>query len=117
MCKNQYNDKKVKEDSNLAMRWGLKLELVSHTDHSRSILGLCKDVKIAIRRLKTKHPISMVEAEDYDLVWGKLFLNSVKFIQKYKPDKVFGTITHLFIQQTTVFRTSPLQNLINQREN
>ena len=37
----------------------------------------------------------MVEIEDYDLVLGQLFLNSVKFSQEYKSDGIFGTITHL----------------------
>ena len=42
------------EDAGLAMRKGSKLELVSHTGHSRPFLGLCEDVEVAIGGLKTR---------------------------------------------------------------
>ena len=71
--------KELMEDANLAMRRGPKLELVSHTGHSRPFLGLCEDVEVAIGGLKTRHPIFVVEAGDHDLVLGQPFLNSMKF--------------------------------------
>ena len=40
--------RKVMEDIGLAMRCSLKLELVSHTGHSRLFFGLCKDVEVVI---------------------------------------------------------------------
>lgn len=83
------------KDVNLAMRQGLKLELVFHTGHSHPFLGLCENVEVAIRRLKTKHPIFVVEVGDYDLVLGQSFLNFVKFNQKYKSTRIFGIIMHL----------------------
>ena len=58
-----------------------------------------------------------MEAGDHDLVLGQPFLNSVKFSQEYKPDKIFGTITHLHTHQTVVFRTLALKDPVNQREN
>ena len=109
--------REVMEDANLAMRRGPKLELVSHTGHSRPFLGLCEDVEVAIGGLKTRHPIFVVEAGDHDLVLGQPFLNSVKFSQEYKPDGIFGTITHPHTNQTTVFRTLAPQDPANQREN
>jgi len=45
--------REVIEDAGLAMRRGPKLELVSHTGHSRSFLGLCEDFEVAIGGLKT----------------------------------------------------------------
>ena len=61
------------------MRKRLKLELVSHTSHSRSFLGFSEDVEVAIKKLKTRHPIFVLEAGDHDLVLGQSFLNFVKF--------------------------------------
>ncbi len=87
--------REVMKDAGLAMRRPPKLELVSNTGHIRLFLGLCEDVEIAIRGLKTRHPIFVVEHRDHDLVLGQPFLNSVKFGQEYKPDGIFGTITHL----------------------
>ena len=87
--------REVMENAGLAMRRSPKLELVSHTIHSCSFLGLCEDVEVAIRRLKTRHPIFVIEHGDHDLVLGQPFLNLVKFSQEYKPDGIFGTITHL----------------------
>ena len=109
--------RELMKDSNLAMRRGPKLELVSHTGHSQLFLGLCKDVKVAIRELKTRHPIFVVETGDHDHVLGQPFLNSIKFSQKDKPDKIFGTIIHLNTHQTAVFRTSTPKDLMNPREN
>ena len=87
--------REVIENTGLAMRHGSKLELVSHTGHSHPSLGLCEDVEIAIGGLKTRHPIFVVEYRDHDLVLGQPFLNLVKFSQEYKPNSIFGTITHL----------------------
>ncbi len=67
------------EDTCLAIRRGPKLESISHTSHSRLFLALCKNVKVAIRGLKARHPIFVVENRDHDLLLGQPFLNSVKF--------------------------------------
>lgn len=97
--------REVMEDKGLAIQRGPKLELVFHTSHSRLFLGLCKDVEVVIGRLKTKHPIFVVKTRDHDLVLGQPFLNSVKFSQEYKPDGIFGTITHPYTHQSAIFRT------------
>ena len=60
--------RKLMEEVNLIMRKGLKLELVSHTGHSRPFLKLCENVEVAIKGLKTRHPIFVAETGDYDLV-------------------------------------------------
>lgn len=101
------------EDAGLAMQRGPKLELVSHISHSRLFLGLCENVEVVIGRLKTRHPIFVVEHRDYDLVLGQLFLNSVKFSQKYKPDRIFGTMTHPQTRQSAVFQTLSTQDSAN----
>ena len=109
--------RELMEDANLAMRQGPKLELVSHTGHSRSFLGVYEDFEVAIGGLKTRHPILVVEAGDHDLVLGQRFLNSVKFSQEYKSDGIFGTITHPNTYQTAVFRTLAPKDSANRREN
>ena len=82
------------ENINLALRQRLKLELVLHMRYSCFFFGLCNDIEVAIEELKIRHPIFVFEARDYDLVLGQLFLNSIKFIQKYKLDEIFNTIMH-----------------------
>ena len=67
----------------LAMSKNLKLELISHTNHSCPFLIFYKDVKLTISGLKTRHPIFVVKYRDYDLVLSRLFLKSVKFSQEY----------------------------------
>ena len=109
--------REVMEDAGLAMRQGPKLELVSHTGHSRPFLGLCEDVEVAIGGLKTRHPIFVVEAGDHDLVLGQPFLNTVKFSQDYKPDGVFGSIIHPQTQESAIFRTLSPQDPANRTEN
>lgn len=91
------------EDVDLAMKRGPKLELISYTGHNLPFLRLYEDIEIAIRGVQIKYLIFVVEARDYDLVLGQLFLNFVKFSQKYKPDEIFDTITYLHIYQTAVF--------------
>ena len=91
--------REVMEDAGLAMRRGPKLELVSHTGHSRPFLGLCEEVEVVIGGLETRHPIFLVETGDHDLVLGQPFLNSVKFSQEYTPHGIFSTITHLRINR------------------
>ena len=88
--------RKLMEEVNLAMKKESKVELILYTGHNWRFLGLCEDVEIAIRGLKTRHPIFVVEAEDYDLILGQPFLNSVKFSQEYKPDGILGTIMHRY---------------------
>lgn len=41
----------------------------------------------------------MLEAGDYNLVLGQLFINFLKFSQKYKPDEIFNTIMYLHIMK------------------
>ena len=108
--------REIMEDTELAKRQGPKLELVSHTGHSQSFLGLCEDVEIEIGGLKTRHPIFVVEAGDHDLVLGQPFLNTVKFSQDYKPDGVFGSIIHPQTQESAIFRTLLLQDPANRTE-
>ncbi len=67
------------KDANLVMKQGLKLELVSHTDHKLSFIGSCKNVEIAIGGLKTKYSGYVVETGDHDFVLSQYLLNSVKF--------------------------------------
>ncbi len=105
--------KKLMEDVNLTMRRGRKLGLVSPTGQSRLFIGLCKDVEVVVLGLKTRHPIFVVEFSDHDFVLGQPFLNSVKFGQEYKPDEIFGTITHSFTHQSAVFRTLAPQDPAN----
>ena len=104
--------RKIIEDAGLAIQHGLKLELISRTNHSR-LFGLLEDVEVGIRGLKTKHPIFVIKHGDHDLVLGQPFLNLVKFSQEYKPDGIFGTITHFQTQQLGVFQTLALQNPAN----
>lgn len=105
------------EDAGLAMRKGPKLELVSYIEHSRPFLGLCEDVEVVIGGLKTRHPIFVLEHGDYDLVLGQPFLNTIKFRQEYRPERVFDIITHLQILDSAVFRTLSPQDPANQTEN
>ena len=107
--------KKLIEDTNLVMKQGPKLELVLYTGHSCPFLDLYKDMEVVIGRLKTKYPIFVVETGDHDLILSQPFLNSVKFSQEYKLDEIFGTITHLYTQQTNIFHTLAFQNLVNRR--
>lgn len=53
--------------------------MVLYIKHSLTFLGLCKDVKIAIRGLKIRYSIFVVEAGDHDLMMDQLFFNFVKF--------------------------------------
>ena len=105
--------RELMEEANLAMRKGPKLELVSYTGHSQLFLGLCENVEVVIGGLKIRHSIFGLEARDHDLVLSQPFLNSMKFSQKYKPDGIFGIITHLYMHQTAVFRTLASQDLAN----
>ncbi len=109
--------RELMEDANLAIRQGPKLELVSHTGNSQHFLGLCEDVEVVIGGLMTRHPIFVVENGDHDLVLGQPFLNSVKFSQEYKPDRIFGSITHPHTHQTDDFWTLASQDPANRREN
>ncbi len=109
--------REVMEDAGLAIRRGPKLELISNTCHNRPFLGICKDVEVAIGGLKTKQPIFVFENWNHDLVLGQSFLNLVKFSQEYKTDGIFGTITHLYTQQSAIFRTLTPQDPANRTEN
>lgn len=90
-----------------------KLELVSYTDHSQPFLGLCDDVKVAIREFKIRDPIFDVKDRDHDFVLSHFFLNSMKFCQEYKPNGRYSTIMHPHMHQTAFFCTITLQNLIH----
>lgn len=105
------------EDVNLAIRQGLKLELVSHMEYRRSFFGFYADVEVAIGGLKTRHSIFVVKASDHNLVLSQFFLNLIKFSQEYQPNKIFSTITHLQTHQIVIFCTLSLQDPENQREN
>lgn len=84
------------ENAGLAMQYGPKLELISYIDHSRPFFSLCKNIKIVIKKLKTKHLIFLVKQRNHDLVLGQLFLYLIKFSQEYKPDSIFDTIIYLY---------------------
>lgn len=85
--------------------------------HSQPFFELCKDIEIAIRGHKIRHPIFVIKVGDYDLLLDQPFLNSMKFSQEYKPDKIFDTITYLYIHQIDIFRTLASQDLANQKKN
>lgn len=53
--------------------------------------------------LKTKHLIFFIKHQNHKLILGLLFLNLVKFSQKYKLDSIFDTITYLYTQSLAVF--------------
>lgn len=91
------------KDTSLVIKRGPKLEFVSHTHHSHLLLGFCKDVKFAIRELKTRNPMFVMEYMTYNWILGQHFLNSVKFTQEHRLDDILDTITHLQTQQFAVF--------------
>lgn len=66
------------KDANLAMRQESKLDLVLFTSYNY-LLGFCKNVKIAIKRIKIRYPIFVVKFKDYDFILGQNFLNFIKF--------------------------------------
>lgn len=71
--------KKVIKDIDLSMQCSLKLELVFYNNHSFLFFSFYKNVEIAIKELKIRYPIFVIEQRDYNLVLGQLFLNLVKF--------------------------------------
>ena len=85
----------VMKDVGLAMRQRPKLELVFHIGYSRLFLSLCKNVGVTIGGLKIRHPIFVAEHDDYDIIFGQLFLNSVKFSKEYTLAGIFDIITYL----------------------
>lgn len=101
--------KKLIKDINLAIKQGFMLELVSYINHN----CFCIDVKVIIQRLKTRHLIFIVNTNDHNFISGHLVLNYGKLCQKYKPDKIFNTIMHLYMDQTSVFHTLTSQRPTN----
>lgn len=95
---------KAIEDTNLAMRQKLKLDLISYTSQSWSFLRLYKDMEIAIRKLKTRHQTFIVKAKYYNHVLDQPFLNFIKFSKEYKSDDIFDTIiySHIFKQSFSI---------------
>lgn len=71
--------KKLIKEANLAIRQGSKIEFVFYTSDSRLFSSLCKDIEIAIKRLKTRHLIFLIKAGNHDFVLSQPFLNSIKF--------------------------------------
>lgn len=106
----------VMEDAGVAMRRGPRLELVSHTGHSRPFLGLCEDVELAVDGLITRHPICVIEHGDHDFVLGQFFLKAVKSSDDYKPDGGFS-ITHPQTKESAVFRPLSPRDPANRTEN
>lgn len=62
-----------------------------------SFFCLYKDVEIAIKTLKIRHSIFVIKTKNQDLVLEQIFLNFIKFIQKYRFNQIFGTITNFYI--------------------
>lgn len=56
------------------MQYNFNLKLVLHISNSCSFFGLCEDVKVAIKRLKTRYQIFVIKQKNYNLVLGQLFL-------------------------------------------
>lgn len=83
------------ENAKLVMKQRQKLKLILHIKYSQLFLGLYDDVDVAISGLKTRYAIFMIEAEDHNLVLEQPFLNTIKFKQDYKPNRVSGSFTHL----------------------
>lgn len=81
----------------MAIKKEYKLELISITSYSGPFLGFYEDFKVAIRGLKTKHLIFVVETGDHELILSQSFLNFIKFSQNYKLVRIFGTIIYLYI--------------------
>lgn len=104
---------KLMENANLAIKWGSKLKLVFYISQNCSFLSFCKYIEIAIKGSRIKNPIFIIETDNYNLVLSQPFLNSTKFIKKYKPDKIFVTIIYLYTDQTAVFYTLVSQNQAN----
>lgn len=71
--------KRLIEETNLAIRQSSKIEFVFYTGDSRFFSGLCKNVEIAIKGLKTRHLIFLIKAGNHDFVLSQPFLNSIKF--------------------------------------
>lgn len=90
---------------------------MSHTSQKCYFLGLYEDIKAAIRGLKMRYPIFVIEHGDYDLILGQSFLILVKFSQKYKPNSIFSTITHSQTQQLVIFQTLASQKSANCTQN
>lgn len=84
------------------MREGPKLELVFHNGHSHFFLSFYEDVEVVIEGFKMRYPIFVIKASDHNIVLSQYFLNFIKFSQKYKLDRIFSIITHLYIDQIAI---------------
>lgn len=91
------------KNTNLAINKGLKLELVLYMGYNRLFLVIYENIEIAIKEFQIRHIIFVIEIGDYDLVLGQLFLNFMKFNQKYKLDKIYDIITYLHTHQIDIF--------------
>lgn len=70
---------KIIEDTGLAMQQGLKLEQTFYIGHNQLFFILCEDVGVAIRELKIRYFIFIIDNGHHNLVLSQLFLNLVKF--------------------------------------
>lgn len=90
--------RKVIKNISLNMQHGVKLDFISYISHNYLFFCLCKNVEITIKELKTRYLIFIVKQKDYNLILDLLFLNLIKFSQKYKSNNIFSIITHFYIQ-------------------
>lgn len=107
--------RKLIEDINLAMREDPKLELVFYNNYSHFFLSFYEDVEIVIKRFKIRYPIFVIEASNHDIVLSQYFLNFVKFSPKYKLDRIFSIITHLYMDQIAIICILIPQDPVNQK--
>lgn len=60
--------KGVIENARVAIKQRSKLELNLHTCYNKLFLGLCKDIKVAIKGLKTRYLMFVIKIKDYNLI-------------------------------------------------
>lgn len=53
--------REVVKDTDLAIRFGAKLDLVSHTNYTPHFFSFCEDVEVVIKTIKTMYSIFVVE--------------------------------------------------------
>ncbi len=100
----------------ITMRSDLRLRLIFYIEHDMTFDDVCDDVKLNIKKMKTRHHVFVIVHVNHQLVLKQSFLIDFNVNYDYRFDEVYVVLINLDLNQSIIFKVLDKYDSINRIE-
>ena len=107
---------KIMIKESLIMRSRFHMNFVSYIDHTKNFLRICENVKMNIKKFRSRYHIFVMNKANYVLMLDQSFMKKNKTSIQWRSNDIYMIAHDEEIERQTIFRILSNQNEFSLRE-